>query len=100
MWDEEKVRQCALALQSPVQGTAGAPRVTGSTAGLSLHPYAISYFICAAGHTTELPMIPNRSNSAVRTGPLAERIKRQLQAGSVADASFMSLHLMGAVGKE
>lgn len=50
--------------------------VTVSTAGLSLHPSAISYSICAAG-----------------TGPLLERITRQLQAGTTANASFMSLHL-------
>lgn len=94
------MRQLALALWSSVQGTAHALRVTVSTAGLSLCPSAISYSICAAGHTTELAVTPNRSCSAVGTGPLAERIKRQLQAGTMTNASFMSLHLREAVRKE
>lgn len=83
-----------------MQGTAHALRATVSTTGLSLCPSAISYSIYAAGHTTELAVTPNRSCSAVGTGPLVERITRQLQAGTMANASFMSLHLKGAGGKE
>lgn len=89
------MRQLALALRSSVQGTAHAHRATVSTAGLPLCPSAINYSICAAGHTTELAVITNRSCSAVGTRPSAERIKRQLQAGTMANASFMSLHLRG-----
>lgn len=74
--------------------------VTVSTAGLSSHPSATSYSMCAAGHTTELAVIPNRSHSAVGTRPWVERITGQLQAGTTANATFMSLHLRGTVGNE